>query len=462
MVVRDPSNDPDRAPSSPSDPSVAADMARTPGEEAAQGPQRPAAAPARPRRRWRVLLLALPVAVAIIAGLALGAYLYMLGLVTVSGTGLGRPASPAFASPLRLTDRVNVLIIGIDVTLDNRRRVLNVARADTLVLASFDPHRRRIVALSIPRDTRAEIPRVGVQKINASYAYGGPRLTIATVEHLLGVKVHFYVKLGPQSFARIIDALGGIEVDVEKDMKYTDSWAGYTIDLKKGRQRLNGEQATGYIRFRHDALGDIGRVERQRQVMHTLLGQLRQPSTVLAAPRLLRAFVENTESNLRPLELLTLGWFALRADGGPLREYTLPGTFAPMFWEPDLPRVRILVADLFYGVSEAELATVPIEVVNASGHPAVGWQAAARLQAFGFRMVRLRAATVAGGVTTVTDRGGGPHVARMVAAAMGKAVVTQGSGAPVPGTSSAGVTVILGRDAAENAQGTSLRRANPH
>ena len=76
------------------------------------------------------------------------------------------------------------------------------------------------------------------------------------VQDLLGVPVHFYVKLGPESFARFIDAIGGIELDVEKDMKYTDRWAGLFIDLKKGRQHLNGRQAMGYVRFRHDALAD--------------------------------------------------------------------------------------------------------------------------------------------------------------------------------------------------------------
>jgi len=104
-----------------------------------------------------------------------------------------------------------------------------------------------------------------------------PPAEIKTVEKLLGVSIDHHVKLGADSFTHLIDAVGGIEIDVEKDMKYTDSWAGFTVDLKKGRQHLNGKQATGYIRFRHDALGDIGRVERQHKVFMTLVRQLRQP-----------------------------------------------------------------------------------------------------------------------------------------------------------------------------------------
>ena len=386
----------------------------------------------------------MPLFVLAVGGLALGAYLYMLSHISV-GTGevaARRQRTEAFGWPLRLTGRVNILLIGIDVTLDNKRRVTNVARADTLVLTTFDPERRQMGVLPVPRDTRAQIPGYGETKINASYAYGGPRLTIKTVEQLLGTRVNFYVKLGPESFAQLIDAVGGIEIDVEKDMKYTDTWAGFTIDLKKGRQRLNGQQATGYIRYRHDALGDIGRVERQHKVLVTLFRQLQQPSTILAAPKLMRAFAEYTQTSLTPAELMTLGLFALRAHGEPMRLHTLPGTFAPLYWEPDAPKVRALVADLFYGVTADELARTPIEILNASGVPAVGRRAADRFAALGFRTVKLKNVSTPVGVTTIIDRTGGTRIARMLAFALGKASIRQ-----EPAASGSGVTVLLARDA---------------
>src|SRR3989304_3300791 len=156
------------------------------------------------------------------------------------------------------------------VPFGNRRQILPIARADSLLLASFDPATDKINALSIPRDTRAAIPGVGVTKINAAYAFGGPGLTIRTVEDLLGVKVDFYIKLGPKSFAKLVDAIGGVEIDVEKDMKYTDNWAGLRINLKKGRQGLYGTQAGGDIRFRHHALGAIGRGGRRPKTLMAL------------------------------------------------------------------------------------------------------------------------------------------------------------------------------------------------
>lgn len=404
---------------------------------------RNAAAPPR-RRWWRPIVFGLPLVAVLAVVIAFGVYLYTLSRITV-GTGevaaRGQGAQ-SFGWPLRLVDRVNILVIGIDVTIDNRRQITNIARADSLLLLSFDPERRRISALSIPRDTRAQIPGFGETKVNASYAYGGPRLTIKTVERLLGVRVNHHVKLGADSFSKLIDAVGGVEIDVERDMKYTDSWAGYTIDLKKGRQRLNGQQATGYIRFRYDALGDIGRVQRQHKVMMTLVRQLRQPSTVFAGPRLLRAFAENTQTDLTPAELATLGVFALRTKEEPLRIETLPGGFAPQYWEPDGPRLRALVADMVYGVSADDLARTVIEVQNASGVPAAGRRVADRIAGLGFRTVRVRTAVRPVAKTVIVDRGERPRVARMVGAAVGKVPIQRAAGA------SRSITVVVGRDMA--------------
>ncbi|HET8678765.1 MAG TPA: LCP family protein [bacterium] len=405
--------------------------------DAPRGPRIP------PRRWWRLFLWGLPVIVLVVGGLTLGLYLHTLSQITV-GTGEAAArghGTDAFGWPLRLSGRVNILIIGVDVTLDNRRRVLNVARADSLLLISFDPERRRIGALSIPRDTRAQIPGFGQTKINASYAYGGPRLTIKTVEKLLGVSIDHHVKLGADSFTHLIDAVGGIEIDVEKDMKYTDSWAGFTVDLKKGRQHLNGKQATGYIRFRHDALGDIGRVERQHKVFMTLVRQLRQPSTILAGPRLLRVFAENTQTTLTPGELATLGLFALRTKEVPLRVETLPGGFAPEYWDPDTSKLRVLIADMVYGVSRDELLQTVVEVHNGSGSATAGRRIAERITALGFRTVKVRTAAPTD-KTVIVDRTANPRTARMVAAVVGAAKIRH-----EPDVSGS-ITVIVGRDAA--------------
>ena len=410
----------------------------------------PTISPRPPRRWWRALAWLLPAVVLLTGALGLGSYLYVLSHISLSsGETVPRKRADVYAWPLRLVDRLNILIIGVDVTLDSKRRVVNVSRADTLALVTFDPERQRIAVMSIPRDTRAQLPGHGETKINASYAYGGPALTVRTVEQLVGVKIDGYVKLGPESFAKFIDAIGGIEVDVEKDMKYTDSWAGYTINLKKGLQHLNGEQATGYIRFRHDEMGDIGRVERQRKVLVALLKKLKDPKTIMASPQLLRAFALYTQTNLTSYELMALGIFALRARDHPMEMQTLPGTFAPSYWEPDTAKIRAVVADVFYGVTVQDLAALPVEIVNGSGSPAVGQRVAARITAMGFRSVKVRPGATTVQVTTIVDRTGRKGLGRMVAVALGRVIVTREHT-----TGSPSITVLVARDAARTLSGS--------
>ncbi|MGH2627556.1 MAG: LCP family protein, partial [Anaerolineales bacterium] len=405
------------------------------------------------QRDWgRLARLILPGIVVAFFGFALGAYVALAGR-TETFTGervVDRPASQQFAW-LGLTRRVNVLVIGTDVTLGTRRQILPLARADSLLLASFDPESDRITALSIPRDTRAVIPGVGTTKINAAYAFGGPGLTVRTVEELLGVKIDFYVKLGPKSFARLVDAIGGVEIDVEKDMRYTDNWAGLHINLKKGRQLLNGSQAEGYIRFRHDALGDIGRVERQQKVLLAIAAKLRSPAMIVRAPQLIRAFTENTQTNLTLTEMMTLGMFALRVDMAAMQTATLPGTFAPNYWEPDWARVRTTVLDMFYGVSPEMLAETRIEVLNASGIPGLARRTAARLERLGFRVVRVDTAAETAH-TLIIDRGGRAPVIRLLADFLGQPRIQRASATTEPLARLADVTLLLARDYASISQ----------
>ncbi|MDR7451198.1 MAG: LCP family protein [Armatimonadota bacterium] len=430
---------------------------RTPGSQPAHpAPEIPAVPPApgpkSGRRGWwvyaRYALLGAPV---VIAGLLAGAALYLFTHheAFTGSKVVDRPAPAArpFGWGLRLNRRVNVLIIGVDVTLNTRRQIVNVARSDSLMLVSFDPRRGQISGLSIPRDTRTAIPGVGVTKINAAYAFGGPALTIRTVEQLLGVPVHYYVKLGPQSFARLIDAAGGIEIDVDRDMKYTDHWAGLTINLKKGRQLLNGEQAMGYIRFRHDAMGDITRVGRQQKMLLALFRKLKSPGTILAAPHLLQAFQENTQTNLTMAELMTLGMFAARLDASALTVQTLPGVIRDSYWELDQTLVRRTVLEMFYGVSPAELAATGVEVLNGSGVPGLARQTAQRLERLGVRIVRVDAAQVPVSTTTITYRSDRTLVARMIAEVLGGRAITREIFSRQPGPG-ADISVVVGRDVA--------------
>jgi LCP family protein required for cell wall assembly len=345
--------------------------------------------------------------------------------------------------PLQLTERVNVLVMGVDVTLDHRRQPTGVSRSDTLILATFDPHTRRVGFLSIPRDTRAEIPgRDGWRKINTAFAYGGPPLTIRTAENLLDVRVHYYVKLGAQSFAKLIDAVGGVWVDVERDMRYQDWWGGVYIDLRQGRQLLNGEQAMGYARFRYDPLGDIGRAERQLKVVQALFNRLREPEVILRAPQILRAAIENTETNLTPHDIATLGWFLMRLGNERIETVMLPGRFTTTFWEVEWANARPLVLEMFYGLDAQTLHSATVEVLNGSGVPGMAREVASHLSRVGFRIVHVDNYPQLRDQTAVMANDGNAHLARAIREMIGVGAIATRPHVDAHAT----LTVVVARD----------------
>lgn len=218
------------------------------------------------------------------------------------------PRDPRFGWPLQLRERVNIFLIGTDVTLNTRRQLIpNLARADTLILMSFDPLTHTASFLSIPRDTRTSLPGHGISKINA--AYGGVGLTTRVVEALLEVRMPYFLKIGADSFARLVDALG-----------------------------------------------DIGRVQRQQKVIRALLARLREPQTLLRAPELLGWYRTRTYTNLSLQKALTVAWFLRGLPSERIRMVTLPGHFSPLFWQPDEARVRAVVLEMFYGVDTKTVA----------------------------------------------------------------------------------------------------------
>lgn len=173
------------------------------------------------------------------------------------------------------------------------------ARTDTLIGVNIDLASKQISVLSIPRDLWVYIPKDGYGKINEAFGDGGPERTEATVTKNLGMlPFDYYVVLRLDATKNIVDAIGGVDVNVEKDMDYDDTWGHLHIHLKKGMQHLNGEQTVGYIRFRHDPEGDFGRMRRQRQVVQTLAKRFRDPNIALHLPALLAVVKDNIRSDM--------------------------------------------------------------------------------------------------------------------------------------------------------------------
>jgi len=204
------------------------------------------------------------------------------------------------------SERVNVLLMGGD---ERGLREGEVARSDTMLVASFDPVTKKIHLFSVLRDTRVEIPGYKDNRANTAITLGGPELAMKTIGNLIGLDIQYYVYVDFQGFIKLVDALGGVDFYVEKDMKWTDNADGnrYDIDLKKGQQHLDGEKALQYVRFRHDKLSDFTRTERQREFLKAVASKLKNGWNLVKLPDILNEVIPYIETNMSANDMLKLG-----------------------------------------------------------------------------------------------------------------------------------------------------------
>jgi len=239
--------------------------------------------------------------------------------------------------PKQEVNGINILAFGIDETQ-------YVKRADTIMVIHLDPQNNRIGALSIPRDTRVNISPLGYTKINHTYAYGGVDLLRQSVSEFLGMPMDYYIKLDLKGMAVIVDQLGGVDVNVEKNLFYRDQAAGLMIHVNKGMQHLDGETAIQYLRFRQDREGDIGRIRRQQLFMQSFAKQITKPATILKLPELVRSMSAAVETDLSVLQIIGLGQeMAEVFRTGTVVKGTVPGTVALIdgvsYWRPDIVKL---------------------------------------------------------------------------------------------------------------------------
>lgn len=175
--------------------------------------------------------------------------------------------------------KFNILVMGEDNVEGSRR-------SDTILFVTVDIDDKNIRVLSLPRDTRVSIPQHGTQKLNHAFAYGGPDLLKATVSNYLDEPILYYLIVDYDSFPAFVDMLGGVEVDVPKRMRYVDRAGNLNINIQPGLQVLDGEKALHFVRFRKDALGDIGRIQRQQQFLKAMLKKAYDPRVIVKLPDL--------------------------------------------------------------------------------------------------------------------------------------------------------------------------------
>ena len=230
-----------------------------------------------------------------------------LGFILGHQHGLTLPLGTPLAALSQLQGQFNGLLQPLGL---GQQRVLvlgtDLVGGNTDVMAAVQIENGITRITQVPRDTYVETTNHGVLKANALYGLMGPAAVKQEVSTLLGQPIERHLKVNLAAVNKVADALGGVEVDVPKRMFYQDHSQGLYIDLDPGIQVLKGEKLEGFLRFRHDETGDLGRMERQRLVINQVFRKLAQPATLAQLPALLRIAGEDIHTDLSPLELTQL------------------------------------------------------------------------------------------------------------------------------------------------------------
>jgi polyisoprenyl-teichoic acid--peptidoglycan teichoic acid transferase len=306
----------------------------------------------------------------------------------------------------QITRPVHILVMGIDLPLDlppdKSPDDVFAGRSDTMMLVRIDPTTESVSVLSIPRDTQVEIPGEGVEKITHANLVGGSELAAQVVsQNLNGVTIDRYVRVSTGAFRELVDLMGGIDVYVPERMEYEDQTQQLKIDLYPGQQVLNGEQAEQFARFRNDENGDIGRVQRQQQVIRALREKLTDPRLIPRIPQAIQIFQDYIDTNLSMEEMLALANFGLELEQDNFRMVLLPGRFSTpeefvaSYWLVD-PAAKDEVMQEYFGVTSVAVLShqnsvddLSIAIQNASTDPYLGSQVVAYLQSQGFYNIYL-------------------------------------------------------------------------
>ncbi len=193
---------------------------------------------------------------------------------------------------------INVLVMGLD-------SVEGTHRSDTIFVLGVNPSKGKITMLSIPRDTRVIIENKA-RKINEILPrYGEPTLR-KILEDLLKINISRKIEVGFESFIEVVDAIGGVDINIEKAMNYDDNWGNLHIHFKPGMNHLDGQDALRYVRFRKDAMADLGRIKRQQDFVKAVVKKIMSPASIVRLPNIIEKAFKHIKTDFTLQEILTL------------------------------------------------------------------------------------------------------------------------------------------------------------
>jgi LCP family protein required for cell wall assembly len=337
-----------------------------------------------------------------IAGISfLGLALFTIGVVYGLLRWSSRPSDNLIPVDYEEQDRVNILVLGVDGGVNGNGQIgktynADIARSDVMILVSLDLKSKDVGVLSIPRDTRAYISSRGThEKIAHAHAYGGPELAKKTVENLLDVPVHHWVRVDFEAFKKAVDALGGVYIDVPRDMDYKDPYQDLYIHIKKGPQTLYGDEALKFVRYREYVDGDIGRIGAQELFLKALIEKAASLSTVLKIPELVSELAPYFKTDLATQDLLYLATQCVKLKPEDIKMDMIPGVpqdlvengYKVSYWMPDMVKAKAMIDELILGLNPTRLGDICLSVQNGMGLQGAADALSSILRSIGFSVV---------------------------------------------------------------------------
>lgn len=365
-------------------------LSRTQRHQKNKGPYR--------KRRWP-WLLGIPV---VLIGGAYAAYRYYANpqqtLITPKVAAYNKTHGAAGFS-----HRITILLLGSSLetagnTVLKGKHVQN--RADTIILVTLDPKTKQVGVLSIPRDTRVNIPHVGMTKIAESTFFGGVPGAVRVIQQNFHVPIDYYAFLGMFQLPKIINDMGGLTVNVPHNEVYEANGDPLGINLKKGIHHLNGNQVLQFVRFRNTSQGDISRIQQQQQILKDMAHQLLTPQEIPRWPTIASDTIHAlSNTNLNLGQLISLGLMERSLHVSSVRFATVPGHASThmdpflhtrlSYWSYDPRLTSVLIQNVLLGqpLTKTQKSKVAIAIESGTGSLAPAQHLAQVLTAKGYHVL---------------------------------------------------------------------------
>ncbi len=338
----------------------------------------------------KILKYVLVILLALICITAGGAWAYLRSL---SGDGLIEDDTNVEDGYEAIEPSVsNLLILGLDSDTKTNKR------SDTNMILAYDTYDGHMGLVSIPRDTRVQVvgrPK-GKSRINSAHSYGGPQMTVDTIEDVFHVDIDHYVTIDYDGLKKIVDDLGGIEIEIPQSMNYDDNAGNLHIHFEEGKQTLNGQQAMEFLRYRGYKNADIGRINAQQEFIKAALHRLKSPSIIIKIPSLLKTLSDYVVTDLSPTQILSYIPLLKEMDVDNMENETIPGeakiSGGAWYFYHDKEETKKMIDSLIKNINPIENEedkAVKIRILDGCGDSEFVKERAEALQEMGFNIVEI-------------------------------------------------------------------------